>query len=161
MCEPVSAIALTLGAAGTAFNVYNSVEQGNAANQAAQENAALAELAAQDAEARGGREAARAREAAGKIVGEQKVAFSGSGFDVGQGSPLAAMADTRMMGELDAQTILFNAQREAYGYRRQGRNFRAQGDRAARAGMNQAVGSFLGGASHFAGTAYRAYAPKE
>jgi hypothetical protein len=157
MCEPISATMAILSAAGTAANIAGQLNAGADAKAAGDANAHEAELAAQDAARRGRLDAGMARQEGERVAGQQKAAFGASGVDPSVGSPLSLMADTRVMSELDAQNIRFNAEQEAATYRRQGRNFQRAGERARTASQYGAAGAFLGGASNIAGIAYNAY----
>lgn len=80
------------------------------------ENQRVAMRAKADALAIGAREAGRVRQQGGQLIEEQKVAYAASGVDPTQGTPASVMADTRLMSELDAQTLSNNAFREALGF---------------------------------------------
>jgi hypothetical protein len=102
-----------------------------AANQAAYQGAVarnnqiLSERAAQDAIQRGGVEESRSRMETSRLIGRQRAALAASGQVVDTGTALNITADTAGLGELDAQTIRSNAEREAYNLRIQGSNFGA------------------------------------
>lgn len=53
---------------------------------------------------------------AGITQGKQRAAFAASGVDVNRGTPEEVQESTLAMGELDAATILANAERKAWGY---------------------------------------------
>lgn len=82
-------------------------------------------------------------------------AFAGaSGVDANSGSPLRLADDTAHLGELDAQTIRANSQKEAFGYRTRGMDYAAQAqldemaaNDASNAGELGAWSSLVGGAS--------------
>lgn len=126
-------VSLAAAAVGTMISMQQQKQQGKAlAQQAqyraqvAQNNQVLAERAAQDALQRGGVEEARQRMATNQNIGRQRAALAGSGQVVDTGSALTAITDTRAIGELDAQTIRSNAEREALGFRIKGMDFEAE-----------------------------------
>lgn len=125
--------ALAVGAliGSTALSVYGQKKAGDAAkaggiaNRRAAEssaglsefNAAIADLQAKDAEARGEQEAAKFRQGVRALVSEQRTGFAAGNIDVNYGSAVDTQADAEFLGELDALTIRTNAAREAWGYR--------------------------------------------
>lgn len=101
-------------------------------------NAEVAEIQAQDALARGDRDAGRHRRAVGGLVGSQRAALAAQGLDIDSGSALDIQAESVAMGELDALTIRNNARREAWGFRVQASNALGQANLAEMAGRNTA-----------------------
>ncbi|WP_455153244.1 hypothetical protein [Bradyrhizobium cenepequi] len=78
-----------------------------------------------------------------------------NGVDLSFGSPLDTLTDTAVLGELDALTIRTNANREAYDYKVQGVNARAnanldrmKADLAETGGYLKAAGTVLAGAGN-------------
>ncbi|MHB0785574.1 virion core protein, T7 gp14 family [Bradyrhizobium sp. 5.13L] len=115
-------------------------------------NATLADRRAKDAIERGQIAEQRKRQEVAAIVGKQRAAMSANGVDLTFGSPLDTLIDTATMGEIDALTIRTNANREAYDYRVQAANGRAnatlqrsQADSAEMGGYLKAAGTILGG----------------
>lgn len=156
MCEPVTMTAglALLNFAGSAAQSWG---QQQAAFQQAQFDrlqARMADMAAGDARQRGAQEAGRVRMQGSRIVGEQKAAMGASGVDPSTGSPLALMADTRLISELDAATLQNNAAREAWGYSVQAESLRLRAKQAEQAGSFAAAGTILGGLGRSAGIAY-------
>lgn len=163
MCELMTA--LTIGS--TLLGAAGAVQQGQATAAASRYsanvmdmNATLADRRAKDALERGAVAEQRKRQEVSAIVGKQTAAMAANGVDISFGSPLDTLTDTAVLGELDALTIRTNAHREAYDYRVQAVNQRAQGnlermkgDAAATGGYLKAAGTILGGA----GTAYGQY----
>ena len=135
MCFPaVGALGgLAVGAAGLGARTAASMQAANAANQAAAYNAQLsmqnaqaAELQAQDALRRGKQRETERRLETSRLEGAQRAAAAGSGVAVTSGSILDNLADTEFFGEQDALDIRRNAELEAFGYRSQASNYRAQ-----------------------------------
>lgn len=160
MCEPVS---ITTGIAAGISLIGAAVQAAGQAEAAGQEmallrtNARLAEDAAGDALLRGNREAGVQRFRTGQLVARQRLAVAKNGFDMQSGSALDALADTRLWGELDAQTLKSNAAREAFGYRAQA--WQASGQRQV-VKLRQdfgVAGSILGGVGGLAAGAADTY----
>jgi len=59
----------------------------------------------------------------GTMIASQKAGFAAGGIDVGSGSVKAVARSTQMLGDLDAMTIVNNANRKAYGYQVDAYNF--------------------------------------
>lgn len=155
MCEPTTMLMI----ASTVISAGAAVQQGNAANaagkynaQVAEMNATLADRRAKDALERGAVEEQQKRAQVAQLQGRQKAAMAANGVDLTFGSPLDTLVDTAVLGDLDALTIRQNSAREAYDFRVQGVNSRADGalsranGRAAQtAGYLSAAGTVLGG----------------
>lgn len=130
------------GLASTAMGAYGSYTQSKAMQQQAEYQAAvnrnnqiIANRQAEDALKRGELEAQQYRSRVRNIQAEQLVSMAAEGADVTFGSNVDLLAETAELGELDAQRIRSNAEREAYNLRTQGMNFGAQ------AGLNRARAS--------------------
>ena len=141
MCDPVT-LAIV---ASTAVSAYGQKQQGDYANQVAKNNATTQGYMAADAIKRGERDEQRHRLQVAQMKSEQRAAFGASGRDI-SGSAENIIADTAMMGELDALTLRSNAQREAYGHEVSAVNYKAEGKLAKKQGKYAAAGSLLSGA---------------
>ena len=144
----------------TAIGGVSAIQQGNAAAassrynaQVATMNAEIADRNARDALERGQREEQQKRLEIANLTGRQRAAAAANGVDVSWGSPLDAIVDTAMMGELDALTIRSNSAREAYDYKVSATNSRADASlslsnakSAKSGGYLSAFGTVLGGA---------------
>lgn len=100
--------------------------------------AALGEIQAKDAIARGAQEESKFRQGVRGLIGSQRAGFAAGNIDVSYGSAVDVQAESAFMGELDALTIRTNAAREAWGYRVQGSASGGDpgaGSRAAEAAM--------------------------
>lgn len=82
----------------------------------AEYNAAVADVQARDAVARGAIEEAQFRRDLDVLVGAQRAGYAAGNIDVGYGSAVDVQADAAFLGELDALTLRTNAAREAWGY---------------------------------------------
>jgi len=147
---PLVAIAIISGV-GLALDVIGNIKAGNAAARAGESeaqrdefNAGVADLQAGDAITRGQDEESRFRTQVRGLIGTQRAGFAGQGVDVGSGSAADVQADSAYLGELDAQTIRANAQREAWGYQVEAE------DRRKAAAIARAGGKAAQTASRFA-----------
>jgi len=154
----MAGLALALAAGGTAIQTVGTIKAGNAAKRAglAQQraaedqgdlgdyNAAVADLKAEDAIARGVEEEQRFRTKVRGAIGSQRAGFAASNIDVNFGSAVDVQADAAMLGELDALTIRSNAAREAWGFKVEGENFRRGGQIARMEGASFAAAGRAG-----------------
>jgi hypothetical protein len=152
---------IVAGVVGTGLQMYSSYQQGQSqkkqyAYQAAvaENNAKVAEWNAQDAIERGEIAEKQHRLKVSQVQGKQRSALASGGVEVDAGSALDVLEDTAYFGEMDALTIRSNSQREAYKYKVNAQNKRAQaglysmtGRSAATAGNIGAAGSLLSGVS--------------
>lgn len=157
MCEPTTMLMI----ASTTLAGVGAIQQGNAANaagkynaQVAEMNATLADRRAKDALERGAVEEQQKRAQVAQLQGRQRAAMAANGVDLTFGSPLDTLVDTAVLGDLDALTIRQNSAREAYDFRVQGVNSRADaglsrasGRAAQTGGYLAAGGTVLGGAA--------------
>lgn len=125
----------------------SSVLGGNAQGSVYDYNARVAEMQAQDALQRGKEDEATYRLGVKALIGSQRADFAGGNIDVGSGTALDVQADAAYLGELDAQTIRRNAQREAWGFRVKAEQSRMEGKNARKAGYFDAASSVLGGSA--------------
>lgn len=119
--------------------------QGDYGKQVAQTNAELSDAAAADAIKRGEKDTNAAVRRSRIAVGAQRAAFGANGSDVNSGSAADVVNQTQTIGALDALTIKNNAQREAWGYKMQSSNYRAQGDMAEITAQGEANQTLLNG----------------
>lgn len=159
--------ALAIGSliAGTALSVKGRMDAGKAAKaegeagrraaeseaQLMEYNAAVADIQAKDAVARGESEANRFRAGVRSLQGEQRTGFAAGNVDVNYGSAVDTQADAAFLGELDALTARTNAAREAWGYRVEGDDQRKRAEIARKEGINiQEAGKQRAGAQKYA-----------
>jgi len=131
MCDPVTAAVVVGVSAGVAG--YGAYRESKAKKKAAKYNAAvarnnaiIADRMAEDRLAKGRQEERNFRKQLSQLKGKQRSIYAGSGVVVDEDTPLDVLGETAELGELDAMTIKSNAEREAYGFKVQGMNFRAQ-----------------------------------
>ena len=161
MCEPVTLAALataattatTAGAVGAGATVGGTVlsagaayQQGQAAKQTAENNAKMAEYAAQDAQKRGEEEATAIQRKGAALKSAQRVNLAAKGLDLGYGTAADLQDQTDFFTQSDVATTRTNAGREAWNSRARGQAMLSQGRADATNAMLQAGGSLLSGA---------------
>ena len=118
-------------AATTAIGTYAQSKalkaKGNYEAQIAETNARYADLAAEDTLARGDKTSSQVRREGKRVKGAQRAGFAGQGVDVNTGTAQAVQDSTETLSEMDALTVKNNAWREAWGYKTQAQDYRAQG----------------------------------
>jgi hypothetical protein len=145
-CEPAT-IMLAITAASAAASGYAQYESGQSQKKAANYNAKMADMQAQDTLQRGADAGAERKQQARKMISTQTERMSGMGVSVNTGTPLGLLTETAGLGELDALTVQNNARREAWGLKSGAKLDLYQGKMAARGGALNAAGTLLGGAS--------------
>lgn len=133
--------------------------QGSYQRQQGYLNAQLLEQQAQDATERGRADAATARRGTNATAGSQKVALAAQGLDLSEGSAAETIEQTRAVGAVQEMNIKTNAWREAWGYKTQAINERAEGDMAAIAAKGAAKQTLIAGgmqAISYGASGYRA-----
>ena len=122
MCIP-AAVGIGITLVGAAMQAKGQIDAGNAAADASAYNASLARRDAEiyhaqavDARKRGEVEEMSFRDDLSSYMGEQANSLAATGFTLDSGSPLALIADSAEAGEIDAQTIRYNAEMEAIGH---------------------------------------------
>lgn len=134
-----------------------SLFQGQAA--IADTNARIAELGAQQELYRGQQQVGALTLKAGQLKSSQRAAMAANGLALGEGSAAEVLASTDIMKEIDANTLIANAVRSAWGYRTQAVDFQNEAimKRAAASGIRPgmaAATSLLGGAGKVASSWY-------
>jgi hypothetical protein len=159
-------LALIAGVAGAGISAAGTLESGaataNAANfsaQVAQNNATIANQNATYATAAGQAAAAAKGMAGAAAGGKVKAAQAANGVDVNTGSAVAVQEGQRETSKLDTETVLNNAELQAYGYRSQATGFQAQAglesEEAAQAPIGADIGAAGGLLSGASGTAFK------
>lgn len=142
-----AAIPYVLAAVSTAVTVVAAVQQGKAAQRAADFNAKVAQdnamLARQQAQSK-----ARQQDRVNRLrLGAIRAAHGASGGAAGEGSVLDVLGDTAMQGELEKQNILYAGRVQAAGYRNEASLSTAEGKSARAASTLKAGSALLSGAS--------------
>ena len=151
---------MAVGAVASSYAAYRGAQAQKASAQynakVEQQNSRLAELQAQDTEARGRLEEDAYRRRLGQMQGQQTSALAATGVQLGSGSALDLGSDLLRAGDLDAAVIRMNTQREAYQQRLGGTSALAQ----SRLSSQQAgyANPYLAGGLSLAGSA-GSYAP--
>lgn len=138
-------VALTASLAGSLIGAYGQYQAGETQADIANVNAKQAEQQAADAASIGAVEEERYRRQVAALQGRQRAAFAGNGVDFTSGTPLGVLTETAKTGELDALTIRTNAMRQAWGYKAQAANYRAEGALARRSSRYNAASTVLTG----------------
>lgn len=130
VAAPAAVAFMAVAAAAGAYSAYRATK---AQKQSAEynrdvekQNAKLAEIQAQDTEARGRLEEDAYRRRLGQMQGQQLSALASTGVQLGSGSAADLGTDLSWAGNLDAAVIRLNTQREAYTQRLQGTSALAQ-----------------------------------
>lgn len=157
-------IALALTAASTVIGGASAIQQGQAQASAARYQAKVADMNAEisqrqakDALERGAREEQQQRFKTAQIMGRQRAAMGANGVDLGFGSPLDTIADTAVMGELDALNVRKNFANEAYDYEVAAANGRANAAMSRSSAKSALTGSYLSAAGTVLGGASKGY----
>jgi hypothetical protein len=148
-------------AAGTLLSAKSAIDQGNATQQIANNNAIMAGYAAKDAQARGEEEAAAIQRKAASLKSSQRVSLASKGLDLGYGTAADLQDQTDFFAQSDAATARTNAGREAWRGNTQAQDFRSQGAAASYNGMMSATGSLLTGGAQVADKWYTMNTPKK
>lgn len=160
----MGAAAIALSAVGTLLSVAGTVQQGEAAeNQAkyqaavAKNNQIIAQQKAADALQRGDIAERQHRLQVAQQIGAARAGAAGRGVVADIGSALSIQEDIAATGELDALTIRSNAEREAAAFSQQAREFGTQqelfkgaGQTAVQAANIQSAGTLVTGGSNVA-----------
>lgn len=159
--ETLAAISIGSTVLGTGVSMMGARNASDASAQAANYQAAVARnnqiLAGQYADRAvlaGMSKAEQQDYKTRQMLGTAKATQAASGVDVNSGSPLDVRRSIAEVGELDKETIMFNAQNEAFGYKVKGAGFGAdveldkmKSSAALTAGDYGVATSLLGGAS--------------
>lgn len=105
--------------------VIENTSQYNA--QVSETNAKVMDDAAADSIIRGSEEAARQRLEARRSAARGRAAMASSGLLTDYGTNLDLLKDNAATGEMNALTVMTNAQREAQGYKNKAIDYRAEG----------------------------------
>lgn len=108
-------------------------------------NADFADLKAKQALQAGDQEASRYSAKGRQTVGAQRAALAAQGIDVNIGSAIDVQEETKRIIETDVNQIRTNAIREAWGYKTEASNLRAQAGFTRAASEAGYVGSLISG----------------
>lgn len=137
-------LSATASLAGLGMSAMSAMQQSQAAKSAASYNAAVqnnnaiaAEYQAQDSYRRGESAVEDHLRKVAALRGKQTATLAANGVSLDEGSALNILTDTELFGEMDANTIRYNAAREAWGYKAQASNYTAQGELASMSAASQ------------------------
>ena len=151
MCNPM-AVAVAATAGKGMLDAKANADQAEADAQSLQFSAAMERLKAKDVVERGYQAEGLTRTKGTQDVAKNEVAVAASPIEM-SGSPLKALADVRMMSELDALTIRNNAARQAWGHELQAVQYEQSAKAKRKQGQLAGLSSFLGTAGSVAGLA--------
>jgi|SRR3990167_8083370 len=138
---------------GGVMSGTSSILAGFQQKEIAEWNAMVARRQAEDAKLRGEENASVVRLQGRQLIGSMRAALGARGQDLSRGTALRLQLDAARMTEIDAQTTLNNAAREAWGYRVQAVNSQNAGRMAVTQGI-------MGGVSSAIDTGFSAYTTK-
>lgn len=145
--------ALVAGAVGAATTAVGTVEAGQAASnsaayqaQVSRNNAAIAQQNADYAIAAGQAKTAAQSLKGAAVGGKIKAAQASSGVDVNTGSSVAVQESSREQEKLDTETVMSNAELQAYGYRTQATGFTAESELQDLTAKQAPIGADIGAA---------------
>ena len=142
-----------MGVVGAGIKAFGILQQGQAASNAANYQAQVAKnneiIAKQNAEysaASGVTQAATTSMKSAAVGARIKTAQAANNIDVNTGSAVDVQASQRVIGKLDTETVLNNAELQSYGYRAQASNFAAEAELSKMKGEQAKVGSYFSAA---------------
>lgn len=144
MCG-VAAVPLLIGGVGA---LVSAAGDANAASEKAQQdrlNEQLAQQQAADSLQRGQAAAMRVRRKGSEVIGQQRARSAASGVDENVGTAAQVQAQTKMLSDMDAQTVTNNAAREAWGHTVEADQYGEQSKLDEEAGRQSVAGTLLGG----------------
>lgn len=157
----VPALMVASAAVAAVGAVSSGIASKNAADyqaQVANNNAIVAQQNAEYALKAGSAQAENQSRKGAANLGRIKTAIAAGGVDVNSGSALDTQVGQRETNQLDTETVLNNAQLQAYGYRTQQTNFESEakldtmkGEAAETSGYLKAGGDLLSSASSIGG----------
>lgn len=155
MCLPDLGLSAILTMASTAVSAAGTIAGTAAQVQAADYQQKQQNMLAEDALKRGAQEEEGQRRKTAALQARQKAVMAASGLDVSTGSPLAILADTAQLGELDAQVIKDNARRQAWTHKGNAAMAGMQKKNAMVSGVIGTFSTVLGGANQLADKWYK------
>src|SRR6185437_3933854 len=143
----IAAASLALGALGAGASALGTFEQGQYSAEVARNNATIANQNAAYAREAGQEQAAITSMKGAEEGARVKAAIAANNVDVDTGSAVDVESGEREVNKLNTDTVLNNADLQAYGYRAQAVNFQAQAQQDEIGGDLGAAGSLLSNAS--------------
>lgn len=118
-----------IGGADVALGVIGAIgsfASTKMARKQAKYAAALAEMKAHDARARGGSAAAKRLGKGYRQSSDIRASTAARGLDVGEGTAARLEGDAKLLARIDANTLRDNAEKEAYGHESMAQQYRYQ-----------------------------------
>jgi hypothetical protein len=137
-----------IAAVGTAVSVVGAVAQGQAAKNASEYNARLAEQDAVLARKKSEEEERRYRLQSQKQMGAMRAAYARAGVTM-EGSPMDVLAESAYTAELDVLTIRAGGRAQSASLESQARIARLQGRSKLAGSYASAATELLGGATNY------------
>lgn len=141
----LAGISSLVGLAGTAVQAVGTMQQASATAAAAEYKAQNDKILAEDALKRGAEEEQAQRRQTAALQSRQRAVMAAGNVSLASGSPLAVLGDTAMLGELDAQRIKDNTEREQKALLADAQFSEMEADNAMTSGMIGSFGTILGG----------------
>ena len=147
----ISIVGVAAAVVGAGVSAVGAIQQANASSASASYNAEVAannqkaaDASAQQALQEGQVEQQQKAYQEDVLVGQQKAGLAANGIDVGSGSAVDLLSDTKAAGELDQLTLLNNAARTSAGFTNQGINYGNQANINEAASQASLTGGELG-----------------
>lgn len=147
-------ISAIVGLVGTGMSASAQAQAGQAAKEANEFNAAIAENDALQVEQKAQWDEGIQREESRLQMGTMRARYAKSGVNLDEGSPLLIMADAAAKAEKDALATRWAADVEKVSKRNQARLFRMYGENAANAANTGAMSTVLSGIGQFGKSYY-------
>ena len=157
MADPLTMAAVGTMVAGAGVSAYSADQNAKATRDAQVFNANIAEQEAVVARDQAGQAAVLQQREARKTIGAMKAQAGGSGLD--GGSMWDVLEESAAASELDRQTILYQGELKARGYRNTATLDRFSGANAIKQGQLQSASSVLTGAGNALVIGTRSYNP--
>lgn len=149
----MAAIGPILGAVGSLVSGFAAMSAGNYQAKIAEMNAKIADDNARRAIERSQIEQQDQDTMTLGMLGEQEAAQSASGVSLTSKSSILTRKSARELGRRDALNVRQSGELEAYGFKTDAVNQRAQGQLAKMQGQSSMIGAFLGAGSSLIGAA--------
>ncbi|MGC8495052.1 MAG: hypothetical protein ACP5SH_25320 [Syntrophobacteraceae bacterium] len=143
----LAAGSIATGIAGTVMQSQASAQSADYMAQVANNNSLIARQNANMALEQGQIKEETEREQTGAQIGRERASFAAMGVDPNSGSALDVRSSTAELGELDARTIKYNTQVQAWNDLNQANAYGAQSQLYSAQSGFDTVNSILGGAS--------------
>jgi len=160
MCEPTTWVlvaGMVVTAAAGAYSADASKKAGQAQVIMADRNAKLEDYKADVANRIGAVQEENHRAKVRQMVGTQRATLAANGVDITSGTAAELMDQTVAFGETDAQTIRYNAAREAWGFGVNADNYRTQSAVTKAKTHNEVTGTYISTAGSLLTQGYGGY----